>query len=159
MAHVICRTTVTKFTGCATEMFMFQLNVYTVAFSLQQLIVIIEWLRLNIWGFLMLTASWGMPAQFTSVWRVACVVVACEHARVLFWEICQKTGTEWFRLSVDLTHDCIYPPTSLGKCFLVNLIKKVSDDITLEAPGNKFLILLLVTSLFLRYVSSYFDIR
>jgi hypothetical protein len=40
---------------------------------------------------------------------------------------------------VDLTHDCIYPPTSLGKCFFVNLAKKVSDDVTLEAPGNEFL--------------------
>ncbi len=50
---IICRTTATKFTGWVTEMFTFQLNVYTVAFSLQQLIVIIEWLRLNIQGFLM----------------------------------------------------------------------------------------------------------
>ncbi len=36
-------------------------------------------------------------------------------------EICQKTVAKWFRLSVDLTHDCIYPPTSLGKCFFINL--------------------------------------
>ncbi len=57
---------------------------------------------------------------------------------VYFREICQKTVTEWFRLSVDLAHDCIYPPTSLGKCFFVNLTKKVSDDVTLEAPGNNF---------------------
>ncbi len=34
-------------------MFTFQLNVYTVEISLQQLIVIIEWLQLNIRGFLM----------------------------------------------------------------------------------------------------------
>ncbi len=32
-SHVICRTTVTKFTGWVTEMFTFQLNVYTVAIS------------------------------------------------------------------------------------------------------------------------------
>ncbi len=47
------KTTVTKFTGWVTEMFTFQLNVYTVAISLQQLIVIIKWLGLNIRGFLM----------------------------------------------------------------------------------------------------------
>jgi hypothetical protein len=78
---------------------------------------------------------------------------------LLEWEICQKTVTQCFVPSADLTHDCIYPPTSLGKCFFVNLTKKVSDDITLEAPGNNFLRLLLVTSLFLGYVSSYVDIR
>ncbi len=47
---------------------------------------------------------------------------------------------------MDLTH-------------FVNLTKKVSDDVTLEAPGNNFLRLLLVTSLFLRYVSSYIEIH
>ncbi len=56
-SHVICRTTVTKFTGWVTEMFTLQLNVYTVAISLQQLIVMIEWLRLNIRGFLMVAAA------------------------------------------------------------------------------------------------------
>ncbi len=58
---------------------------------------------------------------------------------------------------MDLTHDCIYPPTSLGKCFFVNLTEKVSNDDTLEAPGNYFLRLLIVISLFLRYVSGSFD--
>jgi hypothetical protein len=38
-------------------MFTLQLNVYTVAISLQQLIVMIEWLRLNIRGFLMVAAA------------------------------------------------------------------------------------------------------
>ncbi len=63
-------------------------------------------------------------------------------------EICQKTVTEWFRLSVDLTHDCSYPPTSPGKCFFVSLTEKVSDDVTLKAPGDELLRLLVVTSLF-----------
>jgi hypothetical protein len=44
---------VTKFTGWVTEMFTFQLNVYTVAISSATKIVIIEWLRLNKTGFLM----------------------------------------------------------------------------------------------------------
>ncbi len=43
----------TKFTGWVTEMFTFQLNVYTVAISSATKIVIIEWLRLNKTGFLM----------------------------------------------------------------------------------------------------------
>jgi hypothetical protein len=45
---------VTKFTGWVTEMFTFQLNVYTVAISSATKIVIIEWLQLNKTGFLML---------------------------------------------------------------------------------------------------------
>ncbi len=44
-------------------------------------------------------------------------------------EICQKTVTQ-------LTHDFIYAPTSLGKCFFVNLTEMVSNDDTLKAPGN-----------------------
>ena len=42
------------FTGCVTTMFTLQLNVYTVAISSVNKIVINEWLRLNNSGFLML---------------------------------------------------------------------------------------------------------
>jgi len=42
------------FTGWVTTMFTLQLNVYTVAISSVNKIVINEWLRLNNSGFLML---------------------------------------------------------------------------------------------------------
>jgi hypothetical protein len=42
------------FTGWVTAMFTLQLNVYTVAISFVNKIVINEWLRLNNSGFLMI---------------------------------------------------------------------------------------------------------
>ena len=50
------------FTGWVTTMFTLQLNVYTVAISSVNKIVINEWLRLNNSGFLMSdSASAGRP--------------------------------------------------------------------------------------------------
>ena len=48
------------FTGWVTTMFTLQLNVYTVAISSVNKIVINEWLRLNSSGFLMLSAFSSM---------------------------------------------------------------------------------------------------
>ena len=49
------------FTGWVTTMFTLQLNVYTVAISSVNKIVINEWLRLNISGFLMYWLARRIP--------------------------------------------------------------------------------------------------
>jgi hypothetical protein len=62
-------------------------------------------------------------------------------------------------LSLSGLHSCLYLPTNLTRKMLLHEPhQKVSNDNTLEAPGNKLLRLLLVTSLFFGYLSGYFDI-